>query len=115
MDYFNGRYARLSAQIQKQIEDARFGGKPDPADVAGLWTACNDAADTSSWVTPPCASPNPPQRQKRERQKSFVEEGLDEVPGRGQCEQEAAWHREDGRELECAADCGQERVQECCT
>ena len=43
MDYFNGRYAGLSALIHKQIEDARFGVAPEPADVAGLWTACNDA------------------------------------------------------------------------
>ena len=60
MDYFNGRYARLSAQIQKQIEDARFGGKPDPADVAGLWTACNDVRGYVVLGDPAVRIPEPP-------------------------------------------------------
>jgi hypothetical protein len=43
LDYFNGRYAVLSALVARNVEEAKYGTKLDPSDVAYLWTACNDA------------------------------------------------------------------------
>jgi hypothetical protein len=43
VEFFNGRYAELSTDLSTQLEDAKFGGKPDPYLLAGLWTANNDA------------------------------------------------------------------------
>ena len=43
LDYFSVRYAELSTYVSATVEDAKFGGTPDPNDLADLWTASNDA------------------------------------------------------------------------
>ena len=43
MDYFNARYAALAAELSQQLENIEFGMKYDPYELAGLWTANNDA------------------------------------------------------------------------
>jgi hypothetical protein len=43
MDYFNARYAALSAELAQQLEEIDYGLKYDPYELAGLWTANNDA------------------------------------------------------------------------
>ncbi len=45
LGFFNERYAELASDLNTVLEDASFGGKPDPYEVAGLWTANNDARD----------------------------------------------------------------------
>jgi len=42
MEYFNGRYAALSSELTTILNDIRW-QKPNPYEVAELWTANNDA------------------------------------------------------------------------
>jgi len=43
MEYFNERYAELSAALHDVREDARLGKTVAEEEIAGLWTATNDA------------------------------------------------------------------------
>ncbi len=43
MEFFNNRYAELAASLSGELEDAKVGKKIDPAELATLWTANNDA------------------------------------------------------------------------
>jgi hypothetical protein len=45
MEYFNTRYAALSTELTHALELAEdgFGPAPDPCEIAGMWTANNDA------------------------------------------------------------------------
>jgi hypothetical protein len=43
MEYFDGRYAALSTEVTALLEDIDFGSEPDPYELAGMWTANNDA------------------------------------------------------------------------
>jgi hypothetical protein len=43
LEYFNGRYAALSTELDAARETIQYGGTVDPKELAGLWTARNDA------------------------------------------------------------------------
>ncbi len=43
MEYFNQRYAELSTELTLALNRLGYGEQVDPAEIAGLWTANNDA------------------------------------------------------------------------